>query len=67
MFIYSAVPMDEESVITAPEDLMLAIGENHFEILVTAPAEIPRHISSMLPAWIMNWNQKPRQKPNLRQ
>lgn len=38
MFIYSAVPMDEESVITAPEDLMLAIGENHFEILVTAPA-----------------------------
>lgn len=38
MFIYSAVPMDEESVITAPEDLMLAIGENRFEILVTAPA-----------------------------
>ena len=38
MFIYSAVPMDEESIITAPEDLMLAIGENHFEILVTAPA-----------------------------
>lgn len=38
MFIYSAVPMDEESVITAPEDLMLDIGENYFEILVTAPA-----------------------------
>lgn len=38
MFIYSAVPMEEDSVITAPEDLMLAIGENHFEILVTAPA-----------------------------
>ena len=38
MFIYSAVPMEEDSVITAPEDLMLSIGENHFEILVTAPA-----------------------------
>lgn len=38
MLIYSAVPMEEDSVITAPEDLMLAIGENHFEILVTAPA-----------------------------
>ena len=38
MLIYSAVPMEEDSVVTAPEDLMLAIGENHFEILVTAPA-----------------------------
>lgn len=38
MFIYSAVPMEEDSVITAPEDLTLAIGENYFEILVTAPA-----------------------------
>jgi hypothetical protein len=38
MFICSVVPMEEDSVVTAPEDLTLDIGENYFEILVTAPA-----------------------------
>ena len=38
MFIYSATAMNADSVIVAPEDLMLDIGENHFEVRVTAPA-----------------------------
>lgn len=38
MFICSVIPMEEDSVVTAPEDLTLDIGENYFEILVTAPA-----------------------------
>jgi len=38
MFIYSATPMNRDSVIVAPEDLMLDIGENYFEVHVTAPA-----------------------------
>lgn len=70
MFIYSAVPMDEESVITAPEDLMLDIGENYFEILVTAPAGNTQTYIINVTGWITNWKRKPRQnpkqKPNLR-
>lgn len=38
MFIYSATAMNAESVIVAPEDLMLDIGMNRFEVRVTAPA-----------------------------
>jgi hypothetical protein len=38
MFIYSATAMNAESVIVAPADLMLDVGENHFEVRVTAPA-----------------------------
>ena len=38
MFICSIIPMEEDSVVTAPENLMLAMGQNRFEILVTAPA-----------------------------
>ena len=38
MFIYSATAMNADSVIVAPEDLMLDMGENHFEVCVTAPA-----------------------------
>lgn len=38
MFIYSATPMNKESIVTAPEDLMLEIGENDFEVRVVAPA-----------------------------
>ena len=38
MFIYSATPMNSDSVIAAPEVLTLDIGENYFEIRVTAPS-----------------------------
>ena len=38
MFIYSATPMNRDSVIVAPEDLMLDVGDNYFEVHVTAPA-----------------------------
>lgn len=38
MFIYSATAMNAESIIVAPEDLMLDIGMNRFEVRVTAPA-----------------------------
>lgn len=38
MFIYSATPMNKESIVTAPEELMLEMGENDFEVRVTAPA-----------------------------
>ena len=38
MFICSVVPMESGSVVSAPVDLTLYPGENHFEILVTAPA-----------------------------
>ena len=38
MFIYSATPMNRDSIVVAPENLMLEIGENYFEILVTAPS-----------------------------
>lgn len=38
MFICSVVPMESSSVVSAPADLTLYPGENHFEILVTAPA-----------------------------
>ena len=38
MFIYSATPMNQDSVIVAPEALTLDLGENYFEILVTAPS-----------------------------
>lgn len=38
MFICAIVPMEEDSVVVAPENLMLAMGQNRFEILVTAPA-----------------------------
>ena len=37
-FIYSATPMNRASIVVAPENLMLEIGENYFEILVTAPS-----------------------------
>lgn len=37
-FIYSATPMNRDSIVVAPENLMLEIGENYFEILVTAPS-----------------------------
>lgn len=38
MFLYSATAMNADSVIVAPEDLMLDIGANRFEVRVTAPA-----------------------------
>lgn len=38
MFMYSATPMEKNSIVTAPEDLTLNIGENHFEVRITAPA-----------------------------
>lgn len=38
LFIYSATPMNGDSVIVAPEELGLDIGENYFEVRVTAPA-----------------------------
>lgn len=38
MFICSVIPMEEDSVVLAPENLDLSIGENRFEIIVTAPA-----------------------------
>ena len=38
MFIYSATPMNRDSVVVAPEVLTLDIGQNDFEIHVTAPA-----------------------------
>lgn len=38
MFIYSATPMNKESIIVAPEDLFLEVGANDFEVQVTAPA-----------------------------
>ncbi len=38
MFLYSATAMNADSVIVAPEDLMLDLGSNRFEVRVTAPA-----------------------------
>lgn len=38
MFIYSATPMNRDSVIVAPEALALDLGDNYFEIHVTAPS-----------------------------
>ena len=38
MFISSVIPMQENSVVTSPEDLTLNMGENRFEISVMAPA-----------------------------
>ena len=38
MFLYSATAMNADSVIVAPEDLMLDMGVNRFEVHVTAPA-----------------------------
>lgn len=38
MFFCSVIPMEEDSVIVAPDDLTLDMGQNRFEILVTAPA-----------------------------
>lgn len=38
MFICSVIPMQEDSVVLSPENLVLDMGLNRFEIFVTAPA-----------------------------